>query len=173
MRHAACRVYNRYTVYTSLYIAIHRYTYTALYSVYIIHRYTLPLWNQLVRAYDVTAQLRVVPVGWRRLDLPSSPTGTSKRSISELHFHARRGVEIEISLMLNSCALHDSRIGCALLGQLFHASPRSADRSPPSLLLPMTHACTIYASSLARSLLISLAQECVPARSSSTNRPSW
>ena len=39
LHYAACRVYNRYTVY----IAIHRYTYTALYSVYTIHRYTLPL----------------------------------------------------------------------------------------------------------------------------------
>ena len=73
--------------------------------------------------------------GWRRLDLlrRHPPTGTSKRSISELHFHARRGVEIEISLMLNSCALHGSRIGCALLGHvsatLPRASPRSADRT--------------------------------------------
>ena len=84
--------------------------------------------NQLVRR---TAQLRVEPVGWRRLDLPSSPTGTSKRSISELHFHARRGVEIEISLMLNSCALHDSRIGCALLGHVSATLPRlSQERRP-------------------------------------------
>ena len=41
LHYAACRVYNPYTVY----IAIHRYTYTALYSVYTIHRYTLPLWG--------------------------------------------------------------------------------------------------------------------------------
>ena len=49
LRHTACRLYNRYTVY----IAIHCYTsytsytvyiqYTFLYIVYSIHRYTLPL----------------------------------------------------------------------------------------------------------------------------------
>ena len=64
LRHTACRLYNRYTVY----IAIHRYTllyivyisytsytsytvyieYTFLYIVYSIHRYTLPLWKGMM-----------------------------------------------------------------------------------------------------------------------------
>ena len=85
--------------------------------------------------------------------------------------HARRGVKVEIMLMLTRCAPRDRRIGCALLGHVstalshLYQVPRPLPVAP-SLLLPMAHTCMMYASSRARSLLLSLAQEVVPARSS-------
>ena len=73
-------------------------------------RPTRPLRTNWFDAQPNCASNQLVGVVWT---FPSSSTVTSKQSIGELHFHARRGVEMEISLMLNRCALHDSRIDCA------------------------------------------------------------
>ena len=94
--------------------------------------------NQLVAC---AAAMRVQPVGWRRLDLPSSATTSLKRSICELPLYAHRcGVEedqldaqqVSTSRLLHR--LHLTQVWFHHLARLSHILPPPHAPGWPSMV---------------------------------------